>query len=106
MSIAHRASGMWLSLGALWFAYWLISAAVGPGAFDIAQGLMGAWYGQVLLGIWSFTLFYHLCNGIRHLMWDTVHGLELRPAYLTGYAVVIAALVLTALLWIFATAVA
>jgi succinate dehydrogenase / fumarate reductase cytochrome b subunit len=105
MSISHRATGMFLSLGALWLAYWLIAAMLGPNAFSTAQSIMSTWYGNVLLGLWSYALFYHLCNGIRHLMWDTVHGLELKPAYVSGYAVVVASLVLTALVWIFALAV-
>src|SRR5690625_3599516 len=42
LSIFHRASGMWLALGALWLAYWLIAAAIGPDAFGEAQYLMDA----------------------------------------------------------------
>jgi succinate dehydrogenase / fumarate reductase, cytochrome b subunit len=52
-----------------------------------------------LLG-WTGSLFYHLCNGIRHLAWDTGAGFELRQAYATGWVVVGAAAVLTAIAWI------
>lgn len=104
LSISHRAAGMALSLGALWLAYWLISAAIGPGAFAIAQSIMGAWYGQVLLGLWSYALFYHLCNGIRHLVWDSGRWFALKSVYLSGYGVIVASLILTALVWIFVLA--
>jgi len=42
----------------------------------------------------------HLCGGIRHLVWDTVHGFELRSIYISGWAVVAASVVLSALAWI------
>lgn len=102
LSIGHRFTGALLSLGALWLAYWFVSAAVAPGAFAFAQSVMGAWYGQVILCFWTFILFYHLCNGIRHLVWDTGHWFALRSIYLSGYGVVAFAFVLTAIVWIFA----
>ena len=102
LSIAHRFTGALLSLGSLWLAYWFVSAAVAPGAFAFAQSVMGAWYGQVILCFWTFVLFYHLCNGIRHLVWDTVHWFPLKSIYLSGYGVIAFSLVLTAMVWIFA----
>ncbi len=53
----------------------------------------------LLLG-WSAALFYHLCNGIRHLVWDTGHALDLRSTYVGGWAVVGASTVLTAIAWV------
>ena len=43
---------------------------------------------------------YHRCDGIRHLLWDSVHAFELRNIYAAGWAVVAASLILTAALWI------
>ncbi|MGH8308096.1 MAG: succinate dehydrogenase, cytochrome b556 subunit [Gammaproteobacteria bacterium] len=102
MSIVHRATGIWLSLGTLALIYWLIAAAAGPQAYTTAQVLFGSWIGQILMWTWTFCLFYHLCNGIRHLFWDSVQGFEIRTFYITGYSVWLIAFVLTALALIFA----
>jgi succinate dehydrogenase / fumarate reductase cytochrome b subunit len=41
----------------------------------------------------------HLCGGIRHLIWDTVHGFELRMIYLGGWLAVAASVALTIAAW-------
>lgn len=102
LSIAHRFTGLCLSLGTAVLAIWLIAAAMGEGAFAAVNGHLGAWYGQVFLFAWSFALFYHLCNGIRHLAWDTGWGLDLSTTYITGYITLAAAAVLTVAAWLFA----
>lgn len=104
LSITHRASGVFLSLGSVALACWLIAAAMGAGEYAAVNGLAAAWYGQVLLAAWSYALFYHLCNGIRHLAWDTGWGLDLRTTYVTGYAVVVVSVLLTAAAWLIALA--
>lgn len=95
MSIVHRATGIWLSLGTLALVYWLIAAAVGPDAYAVAQALFGGWIGQILLWTWVFCLFFHLCNGIRHLFWDSGRGFAIKTFYITGYTVWVIALLLT-----------
>jgi len=100
MSVGHRASGIVLSVGTLLLVYWLAAAAAGPDAFSRAQGFIGSWLGILLLFGWTVALFYHLCNGIRHLFWDAGYGFELTQAYASGWAVVIATAVLTLLSWI------
>lgn len=104
LSILHRMTGVALAVGALVLAYWLTSAAYGPEAFARAQGLLGSWFGLLLLFSWTFCLFYHLCNGIRHLVWDAGIGLDLPTLRASGWAVVGASAVLTAALWISAFA--
>lgn len=99
LSITHRATGVFLSLGSVLLAIWLVSAAVGADAFDCVNDIVGAWYGQILLLGWSYALFYHLCNGVRHLFWDAGLGLELKTAYVSGYAVVVVSVLLTAVAW-------
>ena len=95
LSILHRFTGLGLVAGAAVLVAWLIAAAHGVAAFDTAQTIAGAWYGRLLLFLWAFALFYHLCNGIRHLGWDAGLGLDLPSVYLTGWIVVIAAALLT-----------
>ena len=100
LSISHRVTGVALSAGTLLLVYWLIAAASGPESFARAQGFIGSWFGYLLLFAWSISLFYHLCNGIRHLMWDVGYGMEIPAVYASGWAVVIATAVLTAVAWI------
>ncbi len=100
MSILHRATGVFLSLGTLALVYWLTAAAKGPEAYQQAQNLLSSWLGLLLLFGWSFALFYHLCNGIRHLFWDAGLGIDLKTSYATGKVVWIATFILTALTWV------
>jgi len=97
LSILHRLTGVALAFGTLLLVWWLAAAATGADAYATVQGFMGSWIGIVVLIGWSFALYYHLSNGIRHLFWDAGIGLELGPARLTGYLAVIAAAGLTVL---------
>jgi succinate dehydrogenase / fumarate reductase cytochrome b subunit len=100
MSISHRAAGVALAVGTLLLVYWIVAAASGPAAFASAQAFIGSWFGLLILFGWSVALFYHLSNGIRHLFWDAGYGFELKTAYASGYAVLIATAVLTVLAWL------
>jgi len=100
MSIMHRATGIALALGTLLLVCWLIAAATGERAFNDVQAFNASWIGRLLLLGWSYALFYHLCNGIRHLFWDAGKGFELDAAYRNGWLVVAASVVLTAAAWI------
>lgn len=100
LSILHRITGVALAVGTLLLTWWLVAAASGPEAFATAQGFIGSIIGRLLLFGWSFALFYHLCNGIRHLFWDAGFGFEIETAQRSGIAVVIAAAALTLVCWI------
>jgi succinate dehydrogenase / fumarate reductase cytochrome b subunit len=100
LSILHRASGIALSVGAILFVLWLVAAAQGEAAYTGMQAFLGSWIGLALLFGWSVALFYHLCNGIRHLWWDTGRGLELGSVYAGGWAVLAATAVLTIVTWV------
>jgi succinate dehydrogenase / fumarate reductase, cytochrome b subunit len=95
LSISHRATGIALAVGMLALVWWVLAAAIGPEAYDQARGFFGSWFGILLLIGWTFSLFFHLCNGIRHLMWDTGHGLDLPTTYISGWAVIGCGVLLT-----------
>lgn len=95
LSISHRLTGVALGLGTLFLVWWLIAAAMSDGAFATAQTFFGSWLGLLLLFGWTYSFFFHLCNGVRHLMWDSGYGLDLRTAYTTGWVVLAASGVLT-----------
>ena len=99
LSISHRVSGVALAVGSLLLVYWLASAAYGPASYNQASHLLGSPIGLLVLFGFSFALFYHLANGIRHLFWDVGMGFDLRDAVKSGYAVIAVAIVLTLLTW-------
>jgi succinate dehydrogenase / fumarate reductase cytochrome b subunit len=99
LSILHRATGVALTLGVVLLVWWLVAAAEGPASYGRAQAFLGSWAGLALLFLWSVALYYHLCNGLRHLWWDTGGGLELPSVYAGGWAVLAGTAVLTAITW-------
>lgn len=99
LSILHRITGVALAAGALLLVYWLAAAAAGPEWFAAAQACIGSALGRLVLLGFSWALFYHLASGIRHLFWDAGLGFELATARVTGWLVVAASFVLTALAW-------
>jgi succinate dehydrogenase / fumarate reductase cytochrome b subunit len=100
MSIAHRASGVALAIGSLLLVYWLGSAAYGPAAYARATAVLGSPIGMLVLFGFSVCLFYHLANGVRHLLWDIGWGFELPKAFFSGYVTLAVAAVLTVVTWI------
>lgn len=101
LSVAHRGTGLALSVGTIFIVWWLLAAATSDAAFSTVQSFWGSWYGQLLLLGWTWSLFFHLCNGIRHLFWDAGYGFEIKTTYVSGWTVVAASLVLTLLAWVF-----
>lgn len=104
LSISHRATGIALSAGSIVLVWWLTAAAMSPEHYAAFAGVAGSIIGQLALFVWTFCLFYHLCNGVRHLIWDTGRWLELEQARKAGYHAVISAAALTVLSWIAAYA--
>ncbi len=97
LSITHRGTGVLLTLGAFFLTCWLLALADGPAHFAKLQVHLTSWYGLCLVYAFVFSLYFHLCNGIRHLFWDAGLGLDIDVAYKTGYAVVAGAIILTLL---------
>ena len=100
LSILHRATGVALAVGTFLLVGWLLALAEGFSRYEAYQGFIGHWFGRLLLFGWTWALFYHLCNGIRHLFWDTGRGFDLDIASKSGYFVCLASVVLTFLAWI------
>ena len=102
LSILHRATGIVLAFGTVLIVYWLAALASGPEAFEHAQSVLGSMLGQLAMFLWTWALFYHLCNGIRHLAWDAGYGFDMESVYKSGRVVVVASVVLTLLTWLIA----
>ena len=106
LSITHRFTGVGLAVGTLFLTWWLIAAAMGPEAYAFTQWIYGTWLGYLVLFGFSVSLFYHLCNGIRHLFWDVGLGYEIETVYRSGWSVLAATAVLTFTAWVIGLGVA
>jgi succinate dehydrogenase / fumarate reductase cytochrome b subunit len=99
LSILHRITGIGLAFGTLLLVWWLAAAASSDAAYAEVSWFIRTPIGWLLLFGWSVALWYHFCNGIRHLFWDFGHGFELSEVYASGKAVLVATAVLTLLTW-------
>ena len=95
LSITHRGTGIFLSLGALLLSCWLVGIGSGEEVYNNLLQYITTWYGKIILIAFVFSLYYHLANGIRHLFWDAGLGLEISTTYITGYVTIAASLILT-----------
>ncbi|MVT64887.1 succinate dehydrogenase, cytochrome b556 subunit [Bradyrhizobium pachyrhizi] len=100
LSIANRISGVVITIGAVGLVLWLLAAAAGPDAYAYARGLLSSSLGQCGLLVLLFAFFFHLCSGIRHLVWDAGYGFNLSAIYESGWTSVVASIVLTGGTWI------
>ncbi len=98
-SILHRATGMALAAGTILLIIALLALAKGPQAWAEVAAFCGSWLGTLLLLGWTWSLAYHLLNGIRHLLQDMGYGFLPATFVRNGWLVVAGSLVLTALVW-------
>ena len=100
LSITHRATGIALSFGIILLIAWILATAAGENYFNTMNSIITSWFGKLVLVGFTWALFYHLCNGVRHLFWDAGYGFELSTVYKSGYATVGASVLLTSAAWI------
>jgi len=98
-SIAHRATGVGLYVAALIAAGWAVSLASGPDVYGAYMSLLGSILGKLVLFAVTLALFYHLANGIRHLVWDFGYGFQVRTADASGVLVIAFAVVASIGVW-------
>lgn len=99
LSILHRLTGVALAIGTLMVVWWLVAAATGEEAYNNAMSFAESPLGLFMLFGWTYALYYHMCNGIRHLIWDTGRLFEIENAKRAGYLVLLASVALTAATW-------
>lgn len=99
VSITHRMTGMALYSGTILLTVWLAAAATGPEAFAAVQGIYTSPLGLIIMAGYSWALFFHLLNGIRHLAWDAGYGFSIPAAKGTAWGVVAGSLILTIAIW-------
>lgn len=101
LSILHRLTGLGLAFGSVVLVFWLFSLAYWSGTAVNLHTFFSSTLGNVILMVWTFAFFYHFCNGIRHLFWDIGKGYEIETVNKSGIMAVLAALVLTIIVWTF-----
>ncbi len=101
LSISHRISGIALILGAIFISIWFIAAVAGEEYYTLLMDFSQGWIGTLMIFGWSVALFYHLCNGIRHLLWDVGVGLNKCGACKGNTIVILATIILTAGIWFY-----
>ena len=100
LSILHRGTGIVLSIGSIFLVSWILVLTLGENAYQIYSQLVNNWFGKLVIFGFTFGLFYHLSNGIRHLFWDAGYGYDLKDAYISGFAVIFSSISLTLITWL------
>lgn len=99
LSILHRVCGAALAVGTVMVVWMLLAAAWGEEPYNQFVALCNTFIGKLALFGWSAALFYHMCNGVRHLFWDTGRLFDIKNAYRAGYLALIVAASLLAWFW-------
>jgi succinate dehydrogenase / fumarate reductase, cytochrome b subunit len=100
LSILHRATGVGLCAALPIIVWWLVSLSNGAADYAMAMSCLGSPVGKLLLMGWSWALCYHLCTGVRHLLWDVGLGLEIQQVYQSGKIALGVSAALTLVLWL------
>ena len=93
-SILNRITGLALAAGLSLLVYWLMAAASGPGAYAQAESVLALWIFKAIFLVLLAVFSYHLCAGVRHLVWDTGRALERAQSRASAYLVLGASAVL------------
>ena len=99
MSIIHRITGAALYGGTILLAAWLAAAAFSPDGFALLNGLLGSWLGKLVLIGFTWAVLHHLLGGVRHLIWDTGWGFDLKVVDFLSWGSLVLSLALTAAIW-------
>ena len=100
MSISHRLSGIFQSFGNVMIFMFFILILAEEKYYNLAMFFFNSYLGIVFTFLYIFSLCYHICNGIRHLVWDLGYGFELKNVYISGYFTIAIALILNILVWV------
>ena len=94
-SIFIRITGNALMFSTLLLVAWFLAAAIGPKTFNVMHFIISSWVGKIMMILSLWALWYHSLGGIRHLVWNTGRGLELKTAELMGWIMIFGSFLLT-----------
>ena len=101
LSISHRIAGIFQSVGLLLIAALILIIYLGESTYGFFDGPLNSIFGKSFFIVYTFSLLYHLCNGIRHLLWDLGFGFSLNSVAYSGYFIIFLAFFTNAILWIY-----
>ncbi|MGR3468239.1 MAG: succinate dehydrogenase, cytochrome b556 subunit [Shimia sp.] len=96
-SIFIRLTGNALLVAGLMIVWWFVALAAGPEAFAAADGFLRSWFGDLVMTLSVWALWYHLLGGVRHLIWDQGYALDVPTSEAMGLGMIGGSLVLTLL---------
>ncbi|MGO8953514.1 MAG: succinate dehydrogenase, cytochrome b556 subunit [Rhodomicrobium sp.] len=99
MSVLHRVTGAANYFGSLLLAAWLISAAMGDKEFGMVSSLLASPAGLIILFGFTWSVMHHMLGGIRHFIWDSVRGFEIKTVRALSWLTLLGSLTLTGLIW-------
>ena len=95
LSILTRITGVGMTLAIILVVWWFLAASTNADYFATVDGFLNSWFGGLIMigSLWA--MWYHACNGVRHLVWDTGAGMDLETVQKSGWVVIGASVVLT-----------
>jgi succinate dehydrogenase / fumarate reductase, cytochrome b subunit len=99
-SIFTRITGNALIVTAVLIVWWLLAASTSEAYFSVANAVITSWFGQLVMALSLWAVWYHFLAGLRHLYWDSGRGFDIPTATKLGWGVIIGSLVLTLLTFI------
>ena len=101
LSIIHRISGVINLLALILIFFWLVVLSLGESNYELFLLIINSFVGKFILIGFTWSMFFHLLSGIRHLAWDMGYGFEVKTANISGVIVIIFSLALTIIFWLF-----
>ena len=101
LSILHRITGVALFISLSIISWWMIVWIYSKFDKHYLDIICLCWVIKFSLYCLSYGFFYHLCTGIRHLVWDVGVGFSIEAINKSGWAAVASSLILTVLFWVF-----
>lgn len=96
-SIFVRITGNALLVAGLLIVWWFLAASTSPEYFDLANAVITSWFGDLVMFLSLWALWYHTLGGVRHLIWDTGRALDVETAEKMGWGMFGGSAVLTVL---------
>lgn len=94
-SILIRITGLGVIVAIMLTVWWILAAAVGPGAFGPVDAIVRSWFGTLVYVLSAWAVWYHLLGGLRHFLFDAGLGMDIGTAERLGWAMVAGSVVLT-----------